>query len=105
MLGWGGFTPSYRLFYDDIVFQPKLCSFTKSNSEEYENILKYLKDNVFDEEYINLVEKEINILVNEYELIEEDLLKMCSWGVKEDYDERVYLLDYGTTKDIYEEYY
>ena len=97
--------PSYRVFYDDVVFQPKLYSMSKSDSEKYNTILEYLKDNDFDEEYINLVEKEINILINKYGLIEEDLLKMCSWGVKENYDEKVYLLDYGTTKDIYEEYY
>ena len=97
--------PSYRVFYDDVVFQPKLYSMSKSDSEKYNTILEYLKDNDFDGEYINLVEKEINILINKYGLIEEDLLKMCSWGVKEDYDEKVYLLDYGTTKDIYEEYY
>ena len=88
-----------------MVFQPKLYSMSKSDSEKYNTILEYLKDNDFDGEYINLVEKEINILINKYGLIEEDLLKMCSWGVKENYDEKVYLLDYGTTKDIYEEYY
>lgn len=97
--------PSYRVFYDDVVFQPKLYSMSKSDSEKYNTILEYLKDNDFDEEYINLVEKEISILINKYRLIEEDLLKMCSWGVKEGYDEKVHLLDYGTTKDIYEEYY
>lgn len=56
--------PSYRVFYDDVVFQPKLYSMNKSYSEKYDTILEYLKDNDFDEEYINLVEKEINILVN-----------------------------------------
>ena len=94
--------PSYKIFYDDIVFQPKLIPMSEL---EYSNILDYLKDNDFDIDYIDLVEKEINILSSKHDLIIEDLLKMCSWGVKEDYDERVYLLDYGTTKEIYEEYY
>ena len=97
--------PSYKLFYDDIVFQPRLIPMSKSNSKRYENILEYLKDKDFEEEYISLVEREINILVNRYDLIIEDLVKMCSWGVKEDYDEKVYLLDYGTTENIYAEYY
>ena len=72
---------------------------------KYHSIIDYLKDNDFDEEYIKQVEKEIDTLVMKHNLIYEDIIKMSSWGVKEDYDEKVYLLDYGTDEDIYDNYY
>ena len=97
--------PSYKIFCGDLVFQPKLYPMDELDAKKYLTILDYLKDNDFEEDYINLVEKEINILINKYSLIEEDLFKLDSWGVKEDYDDKVYLLDYGTTKEIFEEYF
>lgn len=97
--------PSYNLFYEDLVFQPRLHHLSKSDFQKYENILDYLRDNNFEPQYIDTVEKEVDLLVDKCELVKEDILKMSSWGVKENYDEKVYLLDYGTTGEIFEGYY
>lgn len=97
--------PSYELFYDDVVAQPRLLSFNKSDCNKYSNIIEYLKNENFEEDYINKVESDINTLIKKYNLMKMDLIKMDSWGVKEDYDDKVYLYDYGITNKLFEDYY
>ena len=97
--------PSYKLLYNDTVVQPKLLCFDKSNCDNYSNIIDYLKNEDFDEEYINKVESDINTLIEKYDLMKMDLIKMDSWGVKEDYDDKVYLYDYGITNKLFKNYY
>lgn len=97
--------PSYNILYDDLVFQPLLYKINVDECNKYSSIIDYLKDNNFEEDYIKLVEDEISILVNEYGILASDILKMSSWGVKDDYDDKVYLLDYGANQEVFEKYY
>lgn len=93
--------PSYRLLYDDLVFQPLLEGINSDDCSRYKSIIDYLKDNNFEEKYIQTIEDEINILVEKYGIFKSDIVKMSAWGVKSDYDDKVYLLDYGINEEVF----
>lgn len=95
--------PSYNLLYDDLVFQPILEGINSDDCSKYKSIIDYLKDNQFEEDYIQTVEDEINILVEKYGIFKSDIVKMSAWGVKSEYkyDDKVYLLDYGINEEVF----
>ena len=99
--------PTYKFVLPDTVAQPLLTPFDESYAKKYNSILEFIEDNDFEDGYLELVEKEIQFLINEYGLIKKDLLNICNWGIRKDYEynEKVYLFNYGVTEEIFEEYF
>lgn len=84
-------------YSDDTIIQEKLTMI----KEDYETIYEYLK--ATNPNLLDNFKNQINYLINEYDLIEEDLIKISSWGLSQ--NGKILLFDYGCTMDIWEEFY
>lgn len=86
--------------HEDIVIQEKLNMISDSSNYDL-SILDYLE--TFNPELVDMYKDKLEYLVGKYDLLEEDLYKISSWGQNK--TGNILLFDYGCDIEIYSEYY
>lgn len=84
----------------DIVIQKKL-SMIDDYFYTQTDIIQYLEQ--YRPELLDKYKEKIEYLIKKYNLLEEDILKISSWG--KDGNDNIYLFDFGCTNKIFNEYY
>jgi hypothetical protein len=84
-------------YRDDLLIMKRATSLVKQRDDRHKNIFRYFNINVNDPFY-----KNINILIDKFDLLYGDVKSLSSWGLL---DGSLRLIDYGCTNEIFDKYF
>jgi hypothetical protein len=84
-------------YRDDLLIMKRATPLVKSREDRHKNIFRYFNINIEDPFY-----KNINILIDKFDLLYGDVKSLSSWGLL---DGSLRLIDYGCTNEIFDKYF
>lgn len=84
-------------YKEDMLIMRKAIPLAKKRKEKHKNVFKFLGVSNDDTLYINIKE-----LVKTFSLLYGDIHSLSSWGIL---DNRIILIDYGCTNEIFRKYF
>jgi hypothetical protein len=84
-------------YRDDMLIMKRAISLVKQREDRNKNIFRYFNINIEDPFY-----KNINILIDKFDLLYGDVKSLSSWGLL---DGSLRLIDYGCTNEIFYKYF